>query len=229
MLSPETPKENKLDRILNEPSVLTWIAVFKDVINPGLKEAQEADKIQKDTLLHIYNFLTIDSVLSDDVEPQSVDLLKAEIKKAVNLLRDLNFDAEATFKLEGLFDKSAGQKPVEHIEEARKRVKSDLRLKNRQLQLIEEQKIFHWPDELRLKINPELTKAEKSEDISQEIKDLLHKLLSELPQSKKLQQLEKYNLLKEQIIVCVDHLKRLKYYPGIITALENLFNRSEAA
>ena len=225
MPNPDIPKEN----ILGKDSVYRWTCVFQDVINPGLQDAKATRKMPKCAQIQIYNLLSINYVLSDDIQPQSLDLLKAEIKKAVNLLRSLNFDAEATFKLEGLFDKSAGQKPVEHIEEARKRVKSDLRLRDRGLQLVEEHKIFHWPDSLRLTINPELEKAEKSEDIPPEIKNLLNKLLEELPHPKKLQQMEQYNSLKEQIAICVTHLKRLKYYSGIITALENLINRTEVA
>ena len=222
MPNPDIPKENE---IFGQDSVENWITVFQNVINCGLQEAQETGKIQTDALLHIYGLFSTNYVLGDDVKPQSFDLLKAEIKKAVSLLRNINFDAEATFRLEGLFDKSAGLKPVENIKEARERVKSDLRLKEQHSQLIQENIVSNCIHDFTGVIST-LIAAKKAEDIPRTTEDLLDKVLSQLPDLQKLQP-EQCNSLKRCVSSCVDHLQRLKYNRGIISVLKGLFGRLE--
>lgn len=99
MSSQETPQENKIRYILNKYSIEDWIVTFEDIIRFDLKTG----KVSAEADRQIHNFLNLEPVFGDDIQPESADLLKNKIQTAVKGLKELGYDPEIVNQLENLF------------------------------------------------------------------------------------------------------------------------------
>lgn len=198
MPSLDTPQENEL----TEESVRSWMFVF-DEMRKALGEAEQTGKMRPDIELKIYGFLVGNPSLRN-VPLELSNSFKTTIIAVIEKLRGLNFDPEATNKLEGLFGESANRIG----EEAREKVESNFA--DQQSRALEQTSASGWIKQFDEQIIPLLTGTKEAKELSERAMEPLHRFLSQLPDVKKLTP-ELIKELEKTTGIIDAHLKRLGY------------------
>ena len=186
MPSPDTAQENETEYVLDEHSASTWINVFQDVILLDLKNGEVSEEADQ----QIRIFLNLEPVFGDNIQPQSVDLLKNKIQTAVKGLKKLGYDPEIVNQLENLFKnlfkESISQETTSQIAQTTR--------ENVELTYPSYQKPhFAFVDGVCKSILPRLEELER-ENRSLDSDDSLKKMIGKLLLSKKFPQVHELDL-----------------------------------